>query len=83
MPTALIVHKELQIVGSMIYIDEVSKALDFLQSGRTRTARLTAGKVGLHPSSGLTRSLPMFSIASKEEIDHESESKPPNTADRG
>jgi hypothetical protein len=34
----LIVRKALQMVGAMIYIDELFKALDLLQSGRICTA---------------------------------------------
>ena len=54
-PTALSVRKELQIVGSMIYIDELPESLDLLQSGRIRTAFLITGKVGLHELNGVLR----------------------------
>lgn len=39
--TDLLVRKELQIMGSLIYIDEFPQTLDLLKSGRIQTAPLT------------------------------------------
>lgn len=55
--TTLIVRRELQIMGSMIYKDEFPEALALLQSGRIQTAPLATGKVDL---DGLNDALQNF-----------------------
>lgn len=56
--TTLIVRKELQIMGSMIYTDEFPQALALLQRGRIDTAPLATGRVDL---AGLSGALENFS----------------------
>jgi 2-desacetyl-2-hydroxyethyl bacteriochlorophyllide A dehydrogenase len=45
--TELIVRKELQILGSMIYTDEFQTSINLLQSGKINTGLLTTARVGL------------------------------------
>jgi L-iditol 2-dehydrogenase len=46
--TALIVRKELKILGSMIYTNEFPQVLKTLESGRLNTAALISAKIGLN-----------------------------------
>ena len=45
--TDLIVRKELQIMGSLIYTNEFPESMDILKSGRIKTDLLTTGKLSL------------------------------------
>lgn len=45
--TDLIVRKELQIMGSLIYTDEFPEAVSLLESGRIQTDLLNSGKLSL------------------------------------
>jgi L-iditol 2-dehydrogenase len=45
--TDLVVRKELQILGSLIYTDEFPKSLETLKSGQIQTELLTSAKIGL------------------------------------
>lgn len=56
--TTLIVRKELQITGSIIYTNEFPQALDLLQKGQVQTRSLATGRL---PLSELGRSLSEFS----------------------
>jgi len=47
-PTDLIVRKELQIMGSLIYTDEFPESMDILKSGKIRTDLLNTGKLSLN-----------------------------------
>jgi len=46
-PTRLIVRKELQIMGSLIYTDEFPESMDILKSGQIKTDLLNTGKLSL------------------------------------
>ena len=46
-PTALIVRKELQIMGSLVYTDEFPESIDLLKDGRIQTAPLKTGVLSL------------------------------------
>ena len=45
--TDLIVRKELQIMGSLIYTDEFPESLELLKSGHIQTSPLNTGKIAL------------------------------------
>ena len=45
--TDLIVRKELQIMGSLIYTDEFPESMDILKSGKIKTDLLNTGKISL------------------------------------
>jgi len=47
-PTDLIVRKELQIMGSLIYTNEFPKSMDILKSGKIKTDLLNTGKLSLN-----------------------------------
>jgi 2-desacetyl-2-hydroxyethyl bacteriochlorophyllide A dehydrogenase len=46
-PTDMIVRKELQIMGSLIYTDEFPESMDILKSGKLKTDLLNTGKLSL------------------------------------
>ena len=46
-PTDMIVRKELQIMGSLIYTDEFPESMALLKSGRVQTAPLNTGELSL------------------------------------
>lgn len=56
--TDMLVRKELQIMGSLIYTDEFSEAIALLQSGRIKTKPLQTGKISLQ---GIDAALHNFS----------------------
>ena len=64
-PTALIVRKELKIMGSMIYIDEFPSVLDLLKSGQIKTEPLVSETL---PLSELNRALNEFSSPDRVKI---------------
>jgi len=64
-PTALIVRKELQIMGSMIYTDEFPQVLGMLKSGQIETAPLITAKI---PLSELNRTLQAFASPDRVKI---------------
>ncbi len=47
-PTDLIVRKELQIMGSLIYTNEFPESMDILKSGKIKTKLLNTGKLSLN-----------------------------------
>ena len=47
-PTDLIVRKELQIMGSLIYTNEFPESMDILKSGKIKTDLLNTGKLSLN-----------------------------------
>ena len=47
-PTDLIVRKELQIMGSLIYTNEFPESMDILKSGKLKTDLLNTGKLSLN-----------------------------------
>ena len=47
-PTNMIVRKELQIMGSLIYTNEFPESLDILRSGKIKTESLKSGKLSLN-----------------------------------
>jgi 2-desacetyl-2-hydroxyethyl bacteriochlorophyllide A dehydrogenase len=47
-PTDMIVRKELQIMGSLIYTDEFPESMDILQSGKIKTDLLNTGRLSLN-----------------------------------
>jgi 2-desacetyl-2-hydroxyethyl bacteriochlorophyllide A dehydrogenase len=47
-PTDLIVRKELQIMGSLIYTNEFPESMDILKSGKIKTDLLNTGKLTLN-----------------------------------
>ena len=47
-PTDLIVRKELQIMGSLIYTSEFPESMDILKSGKIKTDLLNTGKLSLN-----------------------------------
>ena len=47
-PTDLIVRKELQIMGSLIYTNEFPESMDILKSGKIKTDLLNTGKLPLN-----------------------------------
>ena len=47
-PTDLIVRKELQIMGSLIYTSEFPESMDILESGKIKTDLLNTGKLSLN-----------------------------------
>lgn len=60
--TVLIVRKELQIMGSMIYTDEFPQVLDLLKSGRLQTEPLISERLSLHE---IDRALTEFSAPNR------------------
>ena len=64
-PTALIVRKELQIMGSMVYTDEFPQVLGMLKSGQIETAPLITAKI---PLSELNRTLKAFASPDRVKI---------------
>jgi 2-desacetyl-2-hydroxyethyl bacteriochlorophyllide A dehydrogenase len=46
-PVAMIVRKELQVMGSLIYTDEFHESMALLESGRVRTAPINTGVLRL------------------------------------
>jgi len=56
-PTDLIVRKELQIMGSLIYTNEFPDSMDILKSGEIKTDLLNTGKLSLN---GLDNALREF-----------------------
>ena len=48
MPTDLIVRKELQIMGSLIYSNEFPESMAILKSGKVKTDLLTTGTLSLN-----------------------------------
>jgi 2-desacetyl-2-hydroxyethyl bacteriochlorophyllide A dehydrogenase len=64
-PTALIVRKELQIMGSMVYTDEFPQVLGMLKSGQIETAPLITAKI---PLSELNRTLEGFASPDRVKI---------------
>ena len=63
--TALIVRKELQIIGSMIYTDEFPQVLDMLKTRQIETAPLITAKI---PLSELNRTLKAFASPGRVKI---------------
>jgi L-iditol 2-dehydrogenase len=61
-PTVLIVRKELQIMGSMIYTDEFPQVLNLLKSGRLNTEPLISERL---PLSELDRALSEFAAPNR------------------
>ncbi|MEX1349007.1 MAG: alcohol dehydrogenase catalytic domain-containing protein [Desulfobacterales bacterium] len=47
-PTDLIVRKELQIMGSLIYTNEFPESINILKSGKIKTDLLNTGKISLN-----------------------------------
>jgi 2-desacetyl-2-hydroxyethyl bacteriochlorophyllide A dehydrogenase len=47
-PIDMIVRKELQIMGSLIYTDEFPESMDILKSGKIKTDLLNTGKLSLN-----------------------------------
>ena len=47
-PTDMIVRKELQIMGSLIYTDEFPESIDILKRGKLKTGLLNTGKISLN-----------------------------------
>jgi threonine dehydrogenase-like Zn-dependent dehydrogenase len=47
-PTDIIVRKELQIMGSLIYTNEFPESMDILKSGKIKTDLLNTGKLTLN-----------------------------------
>ena len=47
-PTDMIVRKELQIMGSLIYTNEFPESMDILKSGKIKTDLLNTGKLSLN-----------------------------------
>jgi threonine dehydrogenase-like Zn-dependent dehydrogenase len=43
----MIVRKELQIMGSLIYTDEFPESIDILKRGKLKTGLLNTGKLSL------------------------------------
>jgi 2-desacetyl-2-hydroxyethyl bacteriochlorophyllide A dehydrogenase len=64
-PTALIVRKELQIMGSMIYTDEFPQVVNMLKSGQVETAPLITAKI---PLRELNRTLKAFASPDRVKI---------------
>ena len=63
--TALIVRKELQIMGSMIYTDEFPQVLDMLKTRQIETAPLITAKI---PLSEIDRTLKGFASPDRVKI---------------
>jgi threonine dehydrogenase-like Zn-dependent dehydrogenase len=64
-PTDLIVRKELQIMGSLIYTDEFPESIDILKSGKIKTDLLNTGKLSLN---GLDNALREFTSPERLKI---------------